>query len=637
MEPGATFGRYRILGVLGKGGMGQVYSAHDTVANRVVALKTLSPQLAHDEAFKERLRREASAASRMSNPHVVAIHEFGEVDGVLYLDMALVEGRNLGQLVRESRTGLDPHRAVALIAQVASALDAAHRIGLTHRDVKPSNVLVTADDFAYLIDFGLVRAAEDAGLTATGFAMGTVAYMSPEQLMGRVDGRSDVYSLACMLVECLTGQPPFAGDVRQRITAHRTAPPPAPSRLRPGLPAELDAVIARGMAKDPGARYRTAPEFAEAARAALLPMSGPVAQPGPTPVHRSAVPSVASMGPPPATPRPQQDWAPPPPPVPPRMPPPVPPAAPQGKPWWRRSGVLAGAAVLLVTLLVAVLVVALLPDDSDTTPSGPSAGSTKTTKPQAGAPSEPIEMGAQSKLPFEPFTAMSIGVDDRGKVFVGVIGSWILALPDGATANEEIRLSNGRAASAMAVDGDGTVYFVDLDSGDVFEMAPNSPTQDRLPFDSMDLTGGIAVGTDGTVYVSDPTRNKLFALEPGATRASELDVSNLNAPTHLAVGPDDTLYFVDGDLEVRALPKGDSESRRVLPSSNVGGLAVDTNGNLYVSSPAEKTVSRIDNGSGDPREVPFTGLDLPTALSVDDDGNVYVLDNMDYVIKLEAA
>ena len=319
------------------------------------------------------------------------------------------------------------------------------------------------------------------------------------------------------------------------------------------------------------------------------------------------------------------------------MPPPVPPAAPQGKPWWRRSGVLAGAAVLLVTLLVAVLVVALLPDDSDTTPSGPSAGSTKTTKPQAGAPSEPIEMGAQSKLPFEPFTAMSIGVDDRGKVFVGVIGSWILALPDGATANEEIRLSNGRAASAMAVDGDGTVYFVDLDSGDVFEMAPNSPTQDRLPFDSMDLTGGIAVGTDGTVYVSDPTRNKLFALEPGATRASELDVSNLNAPTHLAVGPDDTLYFVDGDLEVRALPKGDSESRRVLPSSNVGGLAVDTNGNLYVSSPAEKTVSRIDNGSGDPREVPFTGLDLPTALSVDDDGNVYVLDNMDYVIKLEAA
>jgi serine/threonine protein kinase len=265
---GTSLGRYQLIALLGKGGMGQVFRAYDTEANRMVALKVLSPQLARDGAFKERLRREANAVARLNNPHVVPIHHFGEVDGQVYLDMRLVDGRDLGTVLNDTGYGLDQRRAVAIVAQLASALHDAHRVGLVHRDVKPSNVLVTDRDFAYLIDFGLVRSAEDAALTATGFAMGTVSYMAPEQLTSAADARSDVYSLTCVLYECLTGRPPFTGDIRQKVAAHASTPPPQPSRVRTGVAAAFDGVIARGMAKDPRARYQSAPELAEAARAA---------------------------------------------------------------------------------------------------------------------------------------------------------------------------------------------------------------------------------------------------------------------------------------------------------------------------------------------------------------------------------
>ena len=646
---GATFGRYRILGVLGTGGMGHVYRAFDTEADRVVALKVLPQQLARDEAFKERLRREAAAGSRLDNPHVVPVHHFGEVDGQLYLDMRLVDGPSLAKLIRESRSGLDPARAVAIVAQIASALTAAHRVGLVHRDVKPSNVLLTEGDYAYLIDFGLVRASEDAALTATGFAMGTVAYMAPEQLQGDPDARSDVYALACVLFECLTGHPPFPGDMRQKIAGHMRTPPPVPSRERPELPIGLDAVIARGMAKDPGARYQTALQLADAAQAALQPqaiphaqpgpppLSGPVPRPGPPPVHRSAVPQAQPMPsrplPPPPAYRPAPpSWGPPPPMMPPH---PHWPPAPPRKPWWRRSGILVGLAALLVAIVVVISLVAILPGDSDPDGSGSTAGGSSSTRTgDTDSPSEPIEMGAQSTVPFGSFSAMSLGVDDRGKLYLGVIDDWILELPAGSSTRQEVRLSNERAAAAMAVAGDGTVYFIDLSGGDVFTMPPNSSTQDRLPFDAMDLTGGIAVGSDGTVYVADPTQNKLFALEPGASRPKDLGVSGLDRPTKLAVGPDDTLYFDKGGFAVQSLAKGETAPHEVAEGFNVGALAADAGGNVYVANPKDGVVVRIDEGSSEVRELPFTGLTQPMGVTVDSDGNVYVLDFLDRVLKL---
>src|SRR5689334_15192021 len=170
------FGRYRLLELLGRGGMGEVWRAYDTAANnRTVAIKLLPPHLAGDSTFVERFRREADAAACLNNPHIVPIHNYGEIDGRLYVDMRLVEGRNLQEVLAEGP--LEPERAVRVVEQVARALHAAHRIGLVHRDVKPSNILLDDDDFAYLIDFGIARAAGETGLTSTGSTVGTWAYM----------------------------------------------------------------------------------------------------------------------------------------------------------------------------------------------------------------------------------------------------------------------------------------------------------------------------------------------------------------------------------------------------------------------------------------------------------------------------
>jgi preprotein translocase subunit SecD len=222
--------------------MGQVYRAHDSATDRIVALKVLPAPLADDPDYQQRFRREVHSAAGLDDPHVVPIHNFGEIEGQLYVDMRLIEGSDLGTLIAAGGR-LHPARAVAIIGQVASALDSAHRAGLVHRDVKPSNILVTAGDFTYLTDFGVAP-------TATGTA--------------QTDTRSDIYSLACVLYECLTGQRPDPGDS------------PQPSTIRPDLPQAVDAVIARGMAEDPDERYQTATELAYAAHAAL---TGPPAAP----------------------------------------------------------------------------------------------------------------------------------------------------------------------------------------------------------------------------------------------------------------------------------------------------------------------------------------------------------------------
>lgn len=275
---GTTFGRYQLREMLGHGGMGEVWRAYDTTSRREVALKVLLSSWASDEKFQQRFMREAYAAAGLTDPHVVPIHNFGEIDGRLYVDMRLVEGRDLQVVL--SGGHLDPARAVSIVEQVASALNSAHKVGLVHRDVKPSNVLLTENDFAYLIDFGIARAATDTRLTGTGAVMGSWAYMAPERFDSDADLRADVYALACVLHECLTGGPPFEGNSLERqYSAHKFTPPPRPSVARPGVPAGLDTVIAKGMAKNPDDRYQTCSELAAAARSAVM-------QPSPAPQPR---------------------------------------------------------------------------------------------------------------------------------------------------------------------------------------------------------------------------------------------------------------------------------------------------------------------------------------------------------------
>ncbi|MFI6867290.1 protein kinase [Nocardia sp. NPDC050406] len=275
---GSRFGPYELRSLLGKGGMGEVYEAYDTSKDRVVALKLLPSELAEDPSYQERFRRESQAAARLAEPHIIPIHDWGEIDGVLYIDMRLVRGQDLRSLLN-AHGALPPARAVGLLEQIAAALDAAHYSGLVHRDVKPANILVTDADFAYLADFGIARAEGDTTVTMTGTAVGSYAYMAPERFdAGPVTGRADIYSLGCVLHESLTGTRPFpAQNMSELIRAHLSQLPPPATRLRPGIPQAFDAVIARALAKNPNDRYYTAGEFAAAARNAL--MGGPVAAP----------------------------------------------------------------------------------------------------------------------------------------------------------------------------------------------------------------------------------------------------------------------------------------------------------------------------------------------------------------------
>ncbi len=267
---GTEFGRYRLRRLLGKGGMGEVYEAHDAEKDRIVALKLLPEAVSHDPVFRKRLQREAHSAGRLLEPHVVPIHDYGEIDGVMFVDMRMIDGTDLRKILKNYGP-MTPARAVAIVRQIASALDAAHESGIMHRDVKPENILLTRDDFAYLVDFGIANAATDEKLTELGTAVGTYAYMAPERFTNdEVTYRADIYALSCVLHECLTGSQPFPADsVSVVITSHLTQPIPRPSVMRPGIPAAFDHVIARGMAKKPADRYASAGDFAAAANDAL--------------------------------------------------------------------------------------------------------------------------------------------------------------------------------------------------------------------------------------------------------------------------------------------------------------------------------------------------------------------------------
>src|SRR6185437_11608456 len=267
---GSMFGPYHLKRLLGRGGMGEVYEAEHTVKEWTVAVKLLSESFSRDPVFRERMKREARTAGRLQEPHVVPIHDYGEIDGQIFLEMRLVEGTDLDSVLK--RFGpLTPPRAVAIITQIASALDAAHAAGVMHRDVKPQNILVTSDDFAYLVVFGIASATTDEKLTQLGTAVGTWKYMAPERFSdAEVTYRADIYALACVLFECLTGSPPYRADsASMLVTAHMMDPIPVPSERRPGVPKAFDAVIARGMAKKPEDRYASAGDLALAAKEAL--------------------------------------------------------------------------------------------------------------------------------------------------------------------------------------------------------------------------------------------------------------------------------------------------------------------------------------------------------------------------------
>ncbi len=283
-QPRLLGGRYELDGIVGRGGMAEVFRARDIRLDRIVAVKTLRDDLARDQTFQARFRREAQSAASLNHPSIVAVYDTGEdmvgSTPVPYIVMEFVDGRTLRDLLRDDRRLL-PERALEITDGVLRALDYSHRNGIVHRDIKPGNVMLTRTGEVKVMDFGIARAVSDAQATMTQTAqvIGTAQYLSPEQARGeRVDARSDLYSAGCLLYELLTGRPPFTGDSPVAIAyQHVREQPVPPSRVDPEIPGWADAIVLKAMAKDPGDRYQSAGEMRNDIQRALsgVPVAAP--------------------------------------------------------------------------------------------------------------------------------------------------------------------------------------------------------------------------------------------------------------------------------------------------------------------------------------------------------------------------
>ncbi|MGA8545739.1 MAG: serine/threonine-protein kinase PknD [Mycobacterium sp.] len=581
---GTSFGRYRLLELLGRGGMGEVWRAHDTAIDRIVAIKILSAQISQDAVFQQRFRREAFAAARLNSPHVVPIHNHGEIDGRLYVDMRLIEGSDLQSAL--SRGPLPPERAVRIVEQIARALHAAHKVGLLHRDVKPSNVLLDDDDFAYLIDFGIARAIGERGLTMAGEVIGTFHYMAPERFTAAqhqagqggtpsVDARSDVYALACVLYECLTAEHPFPGDsLETQVTSHLTAPPPRPSISNPRLPGGFDGVIAKGMAKNPGDRYNTAIELAQAARDAVT-----------TPIA-SAAPPVRTQ---PADVRGRLPG-----------PPPHP-----SRPWWRRRKVLLASCAVVLTVAAVV------------------AGIAVTTNHRSG------QEASETTLPFSDLLQPEgVSVDNGGTVYVAdTLHNRVLALSAGSTSPAVLPFDGLNYPTGVTADNSGTVYVTDAGNKRVVVLPAGSTKQIQLPFTDLGNPTGVTVDSSRTVYVTDTARNQVVALHANSDRQTALPFAGLNGPTGVVVNQNGTVYVADGgNNRVLALATGSSVPSPVpfIGLNDPGGVTVDHEGSVYVTNRRDNRVLKLPIGSTKQVQLPVTGIDYPWGLAVDNVGTVYV-------------
>ena len=657
----AQFGRYQLLQLLGRGGMGEVWRARDSLTdNRIVAVKILPANLANDDVFKQRFRREAQAAARLNNLHVIPIHGYGEIEGRLYVDMRLIEGRDLKEVLADGP--LEVSRAVRIVEQVAKALHAAHKVGLVHRDVKPSNILLDEDDNAYLIDFGIARAADQTGLTGTGATIGTWHYMAPERFSAReADARADIYALACVLYECLTGSQPFPGDsLEQQFGGHVATPPPRPSTAEPTVPEALDEVIATGMAKNPGERYATTVAMARAAQDAIttpIPRPAPAVAPPPPPrpapgavaphtiADEQSRPRAAGVSPSAPTQHRPPDEVPtrraatdrPPPPVqrPPqqvptrRAPDQAPPAEPTPitRPWWRRRSVLISAGVVLSVVAVIVGVTVVL---------GRNQPAPTSSAPTSAAPQGPT----QTVLPFTGLSDPSgVAVDTAGSVYVtDYTNSRVVTLASGSTAQTVLPLTGLRGPNGVAVDTAGNVYVADYGNDRVVTLAAGSTTQTVLPFTGLRSPVSVAVDSAGSVYVISLLDNRVVTLAAGSTTQTVLPLTGLNLPVDVAVDTAGSVYVTDTENNRVVTLAAGSTTQTVLPLTGLNhptGVAVDAAGNVYVADSGR--VVKLAAGSSTQTVLPFTGLNDPAGVAVDTAGSVYVTDwSNKRVVKLVA-
>lgn len=642
-----AFGRYRLLSLIGEGGMGKVYKAHDTVIDRDVAIKVLPTELGAEPGYRDRFRREARIAARLSEPHIIPVHDTGEIDRQLYLVMPVIDGIDLQALLKRDGP-MSPERAVDVIAQLAAALDAAHAAGLVHRDVKPSNALLTGRDFVYLIDFGIAHDSTASKLTRTGMVVGSWAYMSPERFTtGSADASSDIYALACVLHECLTAAQPYPGDsLEQQFGGHVYASPPRPSILNPAVPAGFDDVIATGMAKEPAQRYTNAHDLAAAAQQALVTtpsrdrhhtptMLDPTqfaVRPAQDPTQFAVRPAVLD----PTRPAPgltQRD----------HQVPPLPPAAPS-------PGQQADAALAAATpLRQAADHITRRSAPQRPTPTSPVADSSSAQIDTAAVPSPRRRRNrllvAAVAAVLVVATAVAVGYllrpDTAGSptptarpASAGEVTAQPASPPtpaaqpippSGATV---LPFTGLESPGGVAVDTRGDVFVADAGNDRVLELAASAGSPTAMQFSGLGNPSGVAVDADGAVYVTNAGNHRLLKLTPGASSTTELPVTGLNAPRAVAVDAVGNLYIAAGD-QVLKLAAG-STSTTEVPFTGLGnpsGVAVDTSGAVYVTDTAHGRVLKLAADANTPTALPFTDLSSPNGVAVDSAGNVYVADS----------
>lgn len=591
---GTRFGPYLLLKLLGSGGFGEVYQAEDTTMNRVVALKLLSSSYSHNPAFRERLFREARTAGRLHEPHVVPIHSCGEIDGQLYIDMRLIDGTDL-QGVLDRGGALDPARAVHIVRQIAGALDAAHAQQVIHRDVKPANILLGNDDFACLVDFGLANAATDTKLTSEGTTIGSFAYLAPERLAsGRVTPGADIYALACVLYECLTGSMPYLRDeIPALVAAHLTAPPPRPSQQRPGVPVGFDEVIARGMAKNPDHRFRTAGELAAAAQQAL----------------NTAVP--------------ERIWA--------QQFAPTTPLRPGNS---RRRGAinaavaLGGVAAVLAGIAVVVAIVDHRAPAQRATNTSPASLPASTTLPATPSSLPPLKA---TPLPVVGSGSLGgVAVDKDGDVYVlDPLNPRVLKLAAGASAPTEMPFGGLTKPKQVTVNAAGDVFVTDWNregAGRVLKLAAGAGAPTELPFSGI-LPTGVAADPAGNVYVA--SRYQVLELAVGATDPSVLPFGN-GLYESVAVDNAGAVYAADAGRVLKLAPGAASPTQ--LPFGQLGRaqfLAVDAGGNVYVADNADLMGRLVKLPLGATASSPLFAPERQEfgGMAVDAAGNIYLTEN----------
>jgi YVTN family beta-propeller protein len=568
LSPGTTFAGYQIEDVAGSGGMGIVYKATQIALGRRVALKLIAADLARDASFRERFKREWLTAASIDHPNVIPLYEAGEAEEHLFIAMRYVEGLDLAALITREPS-FDPARAVNIVAQIASALDAAHKKGLVHRDVKPANILIASqDDHVYLTDFGLTKSAtSQSALTKTGMFVGSLDYTAPEQIRGEAaDPRTDVYSLGCVLYQALTALLPYDRDSDvAKMYAHLNEEPPSVTAARPDAPAGLDAVVARAMAKEPQDRYQTAGELG---RAALAALQGEL------------------------------------------------PEAPRESPWPRRKKLALAAA--LPTVLVGGLAAAGLAaagvfgggDDAPARAAAPTATATATAaKPTATATATATAAPASDP---HPVATIKVGKGPEGiavsagHVFVADRDAGTLSVIDAASNKATATAEAGKTPDGV-VAGKGVVWLTDPATNTVQRLEAREQVVPTAKIKVGNGPEGISLGKQ-LVWVAnrkDGTVNRIDRASPSLV-GSPIGVGNL--PTGIFVGRRTVWVTNNADGTVTRI---DPSTAQVVGDPIAVGKdprgVIEHDDSVWVANAGDDTVTRIDRKTakvvGDPIRV----------------------------------